>query len=83
MKNKEQNKWYKNCEFIHDYMQFYSYEDFIENKDFIISIFQKMDSTYKLMYQWYIWANPNIREDKKELIWDILNKIFLDSYEQD
>lgn len=80
MVNKEQNKnkWYMNCEFIHDYMQFYSYKDFIENKDFIVNIFQQMDNTYRLMYQWYIWANPNIKDDKKELIWDMLNNNYLE-----
>lgn len=77
MKNKEQNKksiWYKNCEFIHDYMQFYSYQDFIEHRKEIVEVFTELDSTYRLMYQWYIWANPNINNKQKEIIWDVMCK---------
>lgn len=76
--NKVKSKWYKNCEFIHDYMQFYSYQDFMIHKEAIIDVFITLDSTYRLMYQWYIWANPNITNKQKEIIWDILcrNVIF-------
>ena len=65
--------WYKSCEFIRKEMQFYSYEDFKENIEYIKYYYQKMGNIGKELYKWYIFSNVNISFSKKELIWDIIN----------
>lgn len=68
----EYKKWYSSCEFIQEELQFYSFQDFVEEAFRIKKIFQKIDDRTKKLYQWYVFAN-HIGYSHKCLIWNFLN----------
>lgn len=75
MKKKEIDEWYKTCEFIRKELQFYSYNDF---KNMCVSykkLYKSLDHKEKYLLQWYIYANPNVKFSKKEIIWEWLNDV--------
>lgn len=68
----EYYEWYKSCDFIEKQMQFYSYQDFILNKEEIKFWFNHINWKTKKLYQWYVFASP-LHYTQKTEIWNILN----------
>ena len=38
-------------------------------------LYKSLDHKEKYLLQWYIYANPNIKFSKKEIIWEWLNDV--------
>lgn len=72
MTQEEYKNWYASCEFIQKEMQFYSFQDFVEEAFGIKRLYQKLDNRTKKLYQWYVFAN-HIGYAQKCLIWNFLN----------
>src|SRR5574344_2762364 len=72
MTEEEYKEWYKSCEFINNYSQFYSFNDFLEYHVLLYKLFKKMDKRTRRLYQWYIFAG-DMNYSQKNAIWDFLN----------
>lgn len=66
-------KDFLSCKFINEYMKFYTYHDFCDNRKLIKSYFNKMTDNEKLFYKWYVYANIHMKLTYKNKIWDYLN----------
>lgn len=69
----KENVDFSKCQFIKEYMWFYTYKDFCNNRKIIKKYFNEMDKNGKLFYMWYVYANINMDEIQKNKIWDYLN----------
>lgn len=65
-------KWYKSCNFIKEEMQFYCFEDFIEQAVKIRRKYLDSDPLTVQLYQWYVYASP-LSYERKCAIWEFLN----------
>lgn len=63
---------YKNVDFIKKEMQFYSYQDFWRKKDDICYYFKEGNYYLRQLYMWYFFANPNLSDKQKELLWNVV-----------
>ena len=61
------------CEFIDDRLQFYNYNDFIENRLIIKTRFKKIPYQSKRIYKWYVYANVHMNMIYKNIVWEYLN----------
>lgn len=73
MKRDNTKEWYKACEFIIKEMQFYSVKDFWKQASDIKFYYEHSNYHVRQLYQWYVFANQNVSNQNKELIWDYLN----------
>jgi DNA integrity scanning protein DisA with diadenylate cyclase activity len=64
---------FSKCRFIKERMWFYTFQDFCDNRKIIKRYFNELDRDGKLFYMWYVYANVNIDEMRKNRIWDYLN----------
>lgn len=64
---------FSKCRFIKERMWFYTFQDFCDNRKIIKRYFNELDKDGKLFYMWYVYANINIDEMRKNRIWDYLN----------
>lgn len=64
---------FSKCRFIKERMWFYTFKDFCDNRKIIKRYFNELDRDGKLFYMWYVYANVNIDEMRKNRIWDYLN----------
>lgn len=76
MNKRELISWYKACDFIKEEMQFYSLKDFWKNSDNIRYYFYNCDSHIRQLYQWYVFANPNVSVKQKEMIWEYITSYY-------
>ena len=53
--------------------EFLGYKNFIKNRHEIKKQYFLMPFKQKQIYKWYVYANPLISEDNKDLIWEYLN----------
>ena len=72
MTKQELKKWYKSVDFIKKEMQFYSIKDFWKNSSNINYFFKNGNSYDRQLYQWYVFANPNISQAQKEMVWNYI-----------
>ena len=81
MNKKELKEWYKACDFIKKEMQFYSFQDFLNEMEYIKFYFENSNYDIRQLYQWYVFANVNVSNKQKNLIWDYItnNNIFKDN----
>ena len=68
-----ENVDFSKCRFIKENMWFFTFDDFKRNRKIIKEHFKSLDKDAKLFYMWYVYANINISEIKKNKIWDYLN----------
>lgn len=73
MGQKEIDDWYKSCIFIENFLGFYSYEDFKENKNILKRNYQRCGFKEKHLYMYYVFSKGSISQAKKEHIWEFLN----------
>ena len=73
MKRGNTKEWYKACKFIIKEMQFYSVKDFWKHASDIKFYYEHSNYQIRQLYQWYVFANQNVSNQNKELIWDYLN----------
>ena len=64
---------FSDCEFIDDYMKFYTFYDFCDNRHVIKYLFRALDLNAKRFYMWYVYANIHTNETYKNAICDYLN----------
>lgn len=64
---------FSECRFIEDEMKFYTYFDFVQNKEAIKRLFERLSKDGKLFYMWYVYANIHMETHFKDAIWDYLN----------
>lgn len=64
---------FSDCEFIDDYMKFYTFYDFCDNRYILRILFRSLNRDAKLFYKWYVYANIHTNETYKNAIWDYLN----------
>lgn len=65
---------FSECDFINSEMKFYSYKDFIQNRQGIKRLYEKELSKYgKIFYKWYVYSNIHISTGQKNKAWDWLN----------
>lgn len=70
------------CKFIRDNLKFYTYDDFLENKWLIKSLYEDLDN--KIFYKWFVYANIHITLEQKDTIWEFLNDNMMGvEYERD
>ena len=81
MKKREYEDWFKACDFIKKEMQFYSFQDFLNEMEYIKFYFENSNYYIRQLYQWYVFANVNVSNKQKNLIWDYItnNNIFKDN----
>lgn len=72
MTKQELKEWYDSVDFIKKEMQFYSIKDFWANANDIRFYFNESNSYVRQMYQWYVFANPNISQAQKEMVWNYI-----------
>lgn len=72
-KQKEIDKWYDACMFVEDFLCFYSYKDFMENRVILKRNFKRCGYKEKHLYMYYVLSRYNISQAKKEYIWEYLN----------
>lgn len=75
MTKEEYYNYLSDVDFISKEMQFYSYEDFMNNAEWIKRLYQKLNRNGKKMYMWYVFSKRYISFNKVSQIWDILNGI--------
>lgn len=73
MSKEEMEQWFKSCEFIENYMKFYSFKDFYENKERLRKIYLAKDIRTKKLYKWYVYSSL-MSYRLKCAIWDYLNE---------
>ena len=66
------NELDKLMDFIDKEMDFYSYENFLENAAPLKRLFAAVDSRTKKLYRWYVYSR-NIGYSQKNKIWEYLN----------
>ena len=64
---------FSDCEFINQYMKYYTFYDFCDDREMIKFLFQGLDHNVKRFYLWYVYANIHMNETYKNAIWDYLN----------
>lgn len=64
---------FSDCEFINQYMKYYTFYDFCDDREMIKSLFEGLDNNAKRFYLWYVYANIHTNETYKNAIWDYLN----------
>ena len=62
----------KIVDFINTEMDFYSYENFLENAAPLKRLYSSVDSRTKKLYRWYVYSRciPYVQKNK---IWEYLN----------
>jgi len=71
---------FKECEFIHEQMRYFTFGDFFKERKAIKRLFNEMNKNGKRFYMWYVYSNTHIGLNKKNAIWDYLNG-YLEDYE--
>ena len=64
---------FSECEFIHDEMTIYTFEDFYKDRKLIKQQYEKLTKNGKRFYMWYLYSNIHMGLNKKNAIWDYLN----------
>ena len=64
---------FSDCEFIEDYLKYYTFGDFYDNKEIIKYRFHQLSRNAKKFYCWYVYANNHMNLTCKDAIWEYLN----------
>lgn len=72
MNKDKYDEWWKACDFIEQELQFYSYNDFLENAILIRRVYINSDPLVKRLYRWYVYSS-RMSYKKKCAIWEFLN----------
>ena len=70
-----------NCEFINEEMRYLTYTDFCQHCAIIKFLYNNLDRGGKRFYKWYVYANIHMGEYYKNLIWNYLNNIDPEYYD--
>lgn len=70
---KEYEEWLNSCRFIRKEMQYYSYQDFLNEKLGIKLLYIASNDLTKELYKYYVYSRQMSYDRKKE-IWDYLNE---------
>ena len=68
------------CAYIKDQMQYYTFDDFIENCTRLKTLYLELKPNAKIFYKWYVYANIHMNENYKNAIWTFLNSEDLNCY---
>ena len=74
MTNEEYKLWYESVDFIQDFMQFYSFNDFVEHSLKIKSFYLGLPRQARKLYQWYVFAG-SLSYSHKQVVWDFVNGV--------
>ena len=72
MKKEEYERWYRSCDFIRKELQFYSFEDFLDQAVYTRKLYLQCKPLIRQLYQWYVYASPLLYKQKQG-IWEFLN----------
>lgn len=64
---------FSECEFIENYLKFYTFVDFLNHKFIIRKNYKNLTKNGKIFYKYYVYANIHITLNQKNKIWDYLN----------
>lgn len=64
---------FNDCKFIDEQLRFLTYKDFCRNRILLKLSYKTLSPSAKIFYKWYVYANINMDELKKNYIWDYLN----------
>lgn len=73
---KKKGKFYYEMEFIKNEMNFYSYNDFKNQKWILKLLYNRLDEASKQLYMWYVYSRE-INSSQKAMIWDFLNRDYM------
>ena len=79
MTEQEYKLWYESVDFIQDFMQFYSFNDFVDRCLKIKSIYLGLPRQGQKLYQWYVFSG-SLSYKHKRIVWDYING-FMDYHE--
>ena len=69
---------FKECEFIHEQMRYFTFDDFYRERKAIKRLFNEMPKNGKRFYMWYVYSNTRMGLNKKNAIWVWLNEFKTD-----
>ena len=72
---------FSECSFIEGEMKYYTYYDFVRNRNVIKKMYQLLSKNGKIFYKYYVYANIHMNETYKNAIWDYLNGYDDDGFE--
>lgn len=61
------------CDFIEEYMWFFTYYDFCDNRHYLKKVFETFTTNERVFYRYYVYANVHMDMQYKNAIWDYLN----------
>lgn len=64
---------FKECRFIDTFLKFYTLEDFYRHRILIRSRYKALGTNARMFYKWYVYANINMNETQKNVVWEYLN----------
>lgn len=73
MTKTEYNEVCDNCRFIRRSLQFYSKQDFIQNKEYIKLVYKELEPIGKEVYMYYVFSKRYLNFKTVTRIWDYLN----------
>lgn len=63
------------CEFIINLgINYYVFNDFVCKRKHIKKVYENMVYEKRRIYKYYVYANVNMNNRKKDIIWDYLNE---------
>ena len=64
---------FKECKYIDTFLKFYTLEDFYKHRILIRSRYKALSTYAKMFYKWYVYANINMDQTQKNVVWEYLN----------
>lgn len=61
------------CDFIEEYMWFFTYYDFCDNRYYLKRMFKTFSTNERIFYRYYVYSNIHMDIQYKNAIWDYLN----------
>ena len=61
------------CDFIEEYMWFFTYYDFCDNRHYLKRMFKTFNTNERIFYRYYVYSNIHMDIQYKNAIWDYLN----------
>ena len=61
------------CDFIEEYMWFFTYYDFCDNRHYLKRMFKTFNTNERIFYRYYVYSNIHMDAQYKNAIWDYLN----------
>lgn len=61
------------CNFIEEYMWFFTYYDFCDNRYYLKRMFETFTTNERIFYRYYVYSNIHMDIQYKNAIWDYLN----------